>query len=1145
MKYLESVKVVQFFLFEKQDIRLGEISGIFGPNGSGKSALLDAIQIAMFGANSRLAALNAQADEAATKRSFRAYCLGQYGETPENRARENATTYITLVWRDTDTNEPISIGVCLYAANDRETHEVLGRYVLRGFELSMGDHLEIIDGQERPRDWKTFRHQLAERSKALGEDTIFPDAERYMRAVLLALRGSGGVAAYEAFIRAFRFALRMRFDKSVDQIVRNDVLESRPTNIKKFKEVTESFRRLKDMVSQAEARIEDGEKVAKEFGRAAEESKRAVTWEGISRTVAFEVAHVASEQASKAKREAEQFLQQVEHELQKEKIALHHARSEARRFRNLRETHVDHRKHGALQAQIGSQTDLAQRNAAEVQKNLNLVRRTLSNVANSPLMKSQAIAIADAIEPLHAMANNVGALGREHLSAALNAALRIAKTTWNDLFGMGSSTEHELKEAKTSLQVSKDALQRAKDGHAPLSPHVQRLLTELRDHGLHPRLVCDLVQITDSAWQPIIEAYLGRHLEALLVAGNEEKESFKIYRGLSGQRAIYGAKIVMESRQDVGKVADVRSVAALIDGDTSAVAYLRRQLGGTLQAVTDSEALVGQRTLTQDGMLISAGEMDRLRPVPRDQLRIGAKAGGNLDAIRVEIRRWEDEVSRLQKRQAELAELLSSLKVISEDTAIHFMLERWDEMNNAEQTLEGLRKSQAETASEEYAHLGELEQDWERKAVNRDAAVADLIRREGGAATSLEVRILEDNAATKNLDLALAAKNESQSREDYNRDEGTRQWTALQGKFKEQYEEMLRYCKNQQKEAEEKHVAAAQRGANSFGGFLQKYHDQVASDMAADWRRAHEWITELLDRLRSTELVDYKVEMEDAYRASQETFRTDVAIALSNNLEWLEQTMQRLNQVLSTCPVFTNGERYHFRREVRQHLRPLLQFIKNIAAHGPGEDMFGGAGEIPVEFKELLEDKLAPGVGGVRSPLDDYREFFEFDIEILREDALTKATRVVGHLSKRLGPGSGGEHRAPLYVIAGAALASAYRLDRGNTDGIRLILLDEAFNKMDMTNIIATMRYLEGLGLQVFMATPGENLGILTAFLHRYYDILRDADSNVVMIVGHDVSAATRAMFREDLPEFNPALIEQELGAMRSEKVTPTAKDSN
>ncbi len=33
---------------------------------------------------------------------------------------------------------------------------------------------------------------------------------------------------------------------------------------------------------------------------------------------------------------------------------------------------------------------------------------------------------------------------------------------------------------------------------------------------------------------------------------------------------------------------------------------------------------------------------------------------------------------------------------------------------------------------------------------------------------------------------------------------------------------------------------------------------------------------------------------------------------------------------------------------------------------------------------------------------------------------------MIGTLSERMRSGSGGEHRAPLYVIAGAALAAAY-----------------------------------------------------------------------------------------------------------------------
>jgi len=46
--------------------------------------------------------------------------------------------------------------------------------------------------------------------------------------------------------------------------------------------------------------------------------------------------------------------------------------------------------------------------------------------------------------------------------------------------------------------------------------------------------------------------------------------------------------------------------------------------------------------------------------------------------------------------------------------------------------------------------------------------------------------------------------------------------------------------------------------------------------------------------------------------------------------------------------------------------------------------------------------------------------------------------------------------------------------------------------------------------LQVLMASPGDNLGTLTAFLHRYYDIIRDAETSTAMIAGHDVSEEMR-----------------------------------
>jgi uncharacterized protein YPO0396 len=377
--------------------------------------------------------------------------------------------------------------------------------------------------------------------------------------------------------------------------------------------------------------------------------------------------------------------------------------------------------------------------------------------------------------------------------------------------------------------------------------------------------------------------------------------------------------------------------------------------------------------------------------------------------------------------------------------------------------------------------------------------------------------------------------------EGYDRSLVAKRWDKLLEEFPDNEAQVLNACETAAKNCRGRITNNATAGSTKLGQYLTTHQDPIFPEVAQDWRRARTWVAERLQYLNDTTLKDYSEQMDEAYRLSQATFRNDVALVLHGNLKWLETTLDNLNNVLLKCPVFTNRERYQFRKIRRPAHEVLLKFIEDVAEFGASQDLLGDAGELPVQFKELLDEKVAPGNASAKSPLDDYREFFEFDIQILREDPVTGDRKPAGHLSKRLGSGSGGEHRAPLYVIAGAALASTYRLERGRRDGIRLILLDEAFNKMDMGNIIAAMRYLEDLGLQVVMASPGENLGTLTAFLHGYCDILKDADSNAVHLESHDVSEQTREMFRADLPEFNPKLLDDEIRARKPPPEDPQA----
>jgi chromosome segregation protein len=1126
LKYLESIKVVQFFLYEQQEFSIKKITGVFGPNGSGKSSMLDASQIALFGGNSNLLALNAQADDNSTTRNIRSYCLGQYGPNPEDRVRDQATTYITLLFRDSQTDLPITVGVCIYASTEKDGHEVLGRYVLHGIELSMGDHLETIDGDEQPRDWKSFRQQLLQRSGQDAETILFTDSERFIRAHLLALRGSGGAPVTEAFTRAFRFGLRMKFDKTVDNIVRDDVLERKPTNIKKFKDVTDSFKKLAEMVAHVETKINDGEAILKDFTRASAESSRAVTWDALALSAVREAELEKHDQSTTAREQAEARHQEAKIALENSQIALEETRSDIVRLRSLRENHAAHQDSGNLQRLIEEASARVSKGERELNGFLGIARINLTAAAASEHLQDEAADLRACAAGLPESGKAAASMSADALRTALKPMSKILAAACAKTFRLPGTIGRQIEELREQLNEAKVDLERIKEGRPPLTENVRKLMLAMQREQLNPVPVCDLVRITDPAWQGVIEGYLGHHREALLVPAGEEAQSFACYRSVP----LYGVKMGMESRQNTNWRPKAGSVAELIEGDSpAAVAYVRAKFGDLMRAHTNAEAMLGPRTLMNDGMYVNGGDIDRIQPVETGRCRIGRVASEQRGALTQQIAALEAQITALEKRDSGIRQLFTQLSNFNSADNIDRAIATGKQVKDALEEQASLTTRLAATADAEYVRLNaELSLASERE-IALQGAMTGLHQAESNANSAAGMAIQAERISSENSLAANLRAEEARGHGEFDADIASKDWDLCIDQFGLHYAKMRLHCEDQARLARNRLESARNRGGANFGQFISKYREHVSREVLGDWQQSRAWLDHFIARLRDIELVDYKQEMDHAYQTSQETFKTDVAVLLNANFEWLDRTIQRLNRALKNCPVFTNGERYQFVANPRPQLAHLLKFIKDVAAFGVGGSMFGSAGELPEQFRDLLDDKIATGAAGARSPLDDYREFFEFDIEIQREDAITGATKRIGMLSKRLGPGSGGEHRAPLYVIAGAALASAYRLDDTHQDGLGLILLDEAFNKMDMTNITATMRYLEDIGLQVLMVSPGENLGILTAFLHRYYDIMRDPKTNVIYLEGHDVTEEARELFRSDLPEFHPELIEEEL----------------
>jgi uncharacterized protein YPO0396 len=100
------------------------------------------------------------------------------------------------------------------------------------------------------------------------------------------------------------------------------------------------------------------------------------------------------------------------------------------------------------------------------------------------------------------------------------------------------------------------------------------------------------------------------------------------------------------------------------------------------------------------------------------------------------------------------------------------------------------------------------------------------------------------------------------------------------------------------------------------------------------------------------------------------------------------------------------------------------------------------------------------------------------------------------------GDKSGGETQTPYYI---AVLASMYRLymsrSRDGQPTCGVVLLDEAFGKMDEWRIGATLTFARRLGLQLVLATPKERSELVAPKVERSLLIHKDAKSGLPTVL--------------------------------------------
>ena len=211
--------------------------------------------------------------------------------------------------------------------------------------------------------------------------------------------------------------------------------------------------------------------------------------------------------------------------------------------------------------------------------------------------------------------------------------------------------------------------------------------------------------------------------------------------------------------------------------------------------------------------------------------------------------------------------------------------------------------------------------------------------------------------------------------------------------------------------------------------------------------------------------------------------------ALKARIENARTEFRQLNRALSD--VYYGEDSYHFTITFDKKKEGLYRMItsdSNMGANTLWTAEFEK--EYHEEMTDLFDKLMVHDDRGekVVEEYTDYRNYLDYDIEIVKRDGRRQ------RFSEIYGEKSGSETQVPFYVAIAASFYQIYRF--GNT--IRLMLLDEAFDKMDADRIEPMLKFFEGLGLQVIMATPPEKMEVIGEYVDTILTAIRVGKGSIV-----------------------------------------------
>jgi uncharacterized protein YPO0396 len=1072
---LERIRLVGWHYFDDELIGIGNRCLFAGDNGSGKSTIVDAIQYAM-AADLRKAKFNAAAGDRRSGRDLMGYVRCKIGSDTTEYLRNDAVAHVMLEFSGGNAASSIagpdgevfdaqgfSAGVCVEAFTDGRLTE----------HFWIGDNIPIDTVTVRSEDgelltFRQFRDSMPGRNAQGRTHNFFEAKSVYLKEFTNRLGVWRRIAEYNPYLEAFTRSVSFTPLISVDKFVCDYILEDRPVEISIMKANLESYKEADREARAAILRIKALKKI----------TAKAMEWRNNNgRILKQEYLRMIIEKTTEEKRKADLERKQVELEgklefLQKEIAAL-----KANRFE------LDHERQE-------TETALALNDAH------NLYRRTEEKLERIKTELAEEKRKAERYGVYRSQCETL--LGRS-LAENPEAGIALAEAGEREKRDEKDEARRRKEELAVQLRDALEELSELEKG-MPRYPEPPTLLRRaLEEAGIAAHLLADLAEVTDPDWTDAVEGWLNTLRFAALVQPGQFQKALEIYDHLP--RSVAGAFL-----PNLGKMREAKarenSLAKIVKTDSIyARMYVDYILGDVICA--DIGTLKNySRAVTRECMTYSTHTASRIREEVYRRHYLGQSSRKErkefLLAESVRLRRERDAAAEQEEKSARKEELFRrAYKTLVEMSYLFPSIQK----------CEDLETEQAKTAADLAAiDTSDFEELQNKRAVllARIAETEETLQRR-----HQELGRTGEGAEENKAKLAAAAAHlETRERN-------------LQV-FGKEHPEELADCEAYAEEKLRKTGIAdllntydsTLKGFRSRAESLQREYQSLVQAYDRDFNalislhpRDSEEAGRALNRLEMSELPEYQEKIERARRDAEKEFK-DHFISVLN--ERIESTRESFREINDTLKILSFGrDQYRFVLDERHDRRGQIEIIKKAAGiPSPDDSLFSQLTD-PGELKaaqDLFERILSANLDSpeLRS-ICDYRTYFHYDIKIKDTESIEESTGkpVELSLAKVIREKSGGETQTPYYV---AIAASFYRFFKDRPEKtVRLVMFDEAFNRMDDERIGKILEFYRRLGIQLISSVPTEKIEAMVPYMDR-----------INVVIRHDHSAFVRDFYQKE-----------------------------